>query len=125
MAQHAGAYSVRSRLSKSLCSVGIMRIEVIDVDESATAQAREYAEYRLFATVARHAGGIRSVRVVLGEERKGAAGRATCAVNVVLEPSGSLVVRAQGSHLHGAIDRAAERMGDLINRRAPHSIPSR
>jgi hypothetical protein len=101
-----------------------MRIEIIDEDESASAQARTYAEYRLFATLARHAAGIRSVRVVLGERCKGAAGRTTCVVNVVLEPSGSLVVRAHGLHLHGAIDRAAERMGDLIKRRARQAIDS-
>ena len=105
-----------------VCSVDAMRIDVIDEDETASAQARAYAEYKLFATLARHAAGIRSIRVLLSEERKGAGGRTICAVNVVLEPSGSLVVRAHGPHPHGAIDRAAERMGDLVNRRVPDTI---
>ena len=96
-----------------------MRIDVIDEDESATAQARAYAEYRLFATLARHARGIRSVRAALHVERNGVTDRATCVVTVVLEPSGSAVARAYGRHVHAAIDRAAGRIGDLINRRSP------
>jgi hypothetical protein len=107
-----------------VCSVGVMRIDVIDADESAPAQARAYAEYRLFATLARHARGIRSVRAVLHVERKGVTDRATCVVTVALEPSGSAVARAYGGHVHGAIDRAAGRIGDLINRRPPQITQS-
>jgi ribosome-associated translation inhibitor RaiA len=101
-----------------------MRIDVIDEDDSTTAQFRVYAEYRLFATLARYTRGIRSVRAVLHVERKGVADRATCVVTVVLEPSGSAVARAHGSHVHGAIDRAAGRIGDLINRRPLQINPS-
>lgn len=95
-----------------------MRIEVIDSGGLTTAQARAYAEYRLFATLARHARVIRSVRVILEQlEGKGAADGVTCAVDVVLEPSGSIRARANGLRPHGAIDRAAERIGDLIAQR--------
>ena len=100
-----------------------MRIEVIGEEKSTIAQARAYAEYRVFATLARHARRIRSVQVVLGQvERKGASDRVTCVVNVVLEPSGSARVRAHAPHARGAIDRAAERVGDLMKRKTPHTI---
>ncbi|PYR89359.1 MAG: hypothetical protein DMF84_24355 [Acidobacteria bacterium] len=101
-----------------------MRIEVIDTDDSTTPQARAYAEYRLFATLARHTRLIRSVRVVLAHaERNGSADCVTCAVNLMLE-SGSARARARGPHAHGAIDRAAERIGDLMARRALQSLSS-
>ncbi|HJR60458.1 MAG TPA: HPF/RaiA family ribosome-associated protein [Vicinamibacterales bacterium] len=102
-----------------------MRIEVIDNGGLSTAQARAYAEYRLFATLARHARVIRTVRVILEQvERKGAADGVTCAVEVVLEPSGCVRARANGRQAHGAIDAAAERIETLINRRAPQAIQS-
>ena len=106
-----------------VCSVGGMRIDIIDEDDSITAQARVYAEYRLFATLARYARAIRSVRAVLHVDRKGVADRATCVVTVVLEPTGSAVVRVHGRHVHGAIDRAAGRIRDLIKRRPLQITP--
>lgn len=100
-----------------------MRIDVIGTDDTTTPQTHAYAEYRLFATLARHTRVIRSVRVVLRHaERNGSAGRMTCAVDLVLEPSGSVRARAHGPHAFGAIDRAAERIGDLMDRQAPKAI---
>jgi ribosome-associated translation inhibitor RaiA len=96
-----------------------MRIEVISEQGAATPQVRAYAEYRFFATLARHARAIRTVRVLLRQrERTDASSRVTCAVRVALEPSGSTRARAHGPHALGAIDRAAERVGHLMNRRA-------
>jgi ribosome-associated translation inhibitor RaiA len=101
-----------------------MRIEILGHDDSVTAQARAYAEYRLFSTLARYARVIRSVRVVLRQvERQKGADRVTCAVDLVLEPSGSARARAQGRHTLGAIDRAAERIGYLM-KRSPLSAAS-
>jgi ribosome-associated translation inhibitor RaiA len=92
-----------------------MRIEVIGRGDATTPQARAYAEYRLFATLARHTRLIRRVRVVLAHaERNGSAGCVTCAVELMLESSGSARARARGPHAYGAIDRAAERIGDLM-----------
>ena len=102
-----------------------MRIDVIDTDDSTTPQARAYAEYRLFTALARHTRAIRGVRVELaGAERNGSAGAVTCAVHVMLVPSGSARARTQGPHAFGAIDRAADRIRDLMARRQPESIPS-
>jgi ribosome-associated translation inhibitor RaiA len=100
-----------------------MRIEVIGTDDSTTPQARAYAEYRFFAALARHTRVIRRVRVVLAHaERNGSAGSVTCAVDVMLEPSGSARARAREPHAFGAIDRAAERIGDLMARSAFQSL---
>jgi hypothetical protein len=99
-----------------------MRIEVTGTD-STTPQARAYAEYRLFATLARHTREIRSVRVALGHAGRGGSA-ALCVVNLDLEPAGSARVRAQGPHALGAIDRAAARIGDLMARRSSEGTSS-
>ena len=95
-----------------------MRIEVVAEDESIDAQARTYAEYRVFTTLARHIQRILGVRVVLRpDERDGTRDTIVCAVTVALEPSGSIRIRGCGPHAHAAIDRAVERIGDLVRRR--------
>jgi hypothetical protein len=102
-----------------------MRIDVIDSGGLTTAQGRAYAEYRVFAALARYARAIRSVRVTIEQvEREGKADGLTCAVDVVLEPAGSVRVRANGRLPHAVIDRAAERIGDLLSRRAPEAMQS-
>ena len=100
-----------------------MRIDVVGQDEFASGQARAYAEYRMFTTLARHAGGIRTIAVVLEHGNPEAADDcATCVVNVALEPSGDAVVRAHGRHVHRAIDRAAELVSALVSRKLPLSM---
>ena len=95
-----------------------MRIEVTAEDESINAQARTYAEYRVFTALARHIQHIRGVRVVLRpDERDGTRDAVVCAVTVAFEPSGSTRTRAHGRHAHAAIDCAVERIGDLVRRR--------
>src|SRR4029079_2913107 len=102
-----------------------MRIDIIATDDSTTPQARAYAEYRVFAALARHTRVIRSCCVKLAHaERNGSAGCSTCSVYLMLEPSGSARARAQGPHAFGAIDRAAERIGDLMARRSSETISS-
>jgi hypothetical protein len=101
-----------------LVHVEPMHIEVIDKDESSNAQARAYAEYRLFAALARHARRVRGARLVLRRvERNGACDAVVCAVTVTLEPSGYGRTRGSGPHAYAAINRAVERMGDLMRRR--------
>lgn len=96
-----------------------MRIEVTGEDESSNVQARAYAEYRVFAALARHASRVRGARVVLRrDERDGARYTVICAVTVELEPSGSVRTRSRGQHVYEAINRAVERIGDLMRRRA-------
>ena len=96
-----------------------MRIEVIGEDASSNVQARTYAEYRVFAVLARHASHVRGARVVLRrDERDGTRDTVICAVTVNLEPSGSVRTRSRGRHVYEAINRAVERIGDIMRRRA-------
>jgi hypothetical protein len=60
----------------------------------------------------------------MGAKRNGGAERVTCRVELVLEPAGSVRTRALGPHPYGAIDRAAERIGDLMARRTIQSTSS-
>lgn len=95
-----------------------MRIEVIGEDESSNVQARTYAEYRVFAALARHSTRVRVARVVLRrDERDGTCHSVICAVTVEFEPSGSVRTRSRGQHAYEAINRAVERLGDLMRRR--------
>ena len=93
-----------------------MRIEVAANDDVVSARIRAYAEYRLFSTLARHAGVIRTVWVILGSSDHQAGGPFTCEVDVSLQASGSARVVAQGSHMHAAIDSAAKLIGHVIDR---------
>ena len=96
-----------------------MGIEVIVEDESSNAQARTYAEYRVFAALARHPQHVRGASVVLRrDEREGTCDNVVCAVTIALEPSGCIRTRACGGHAYAAINRAVERVGNLIRRRA-------
>ena len=96
-----------------------MHIQVIGDDESSNAQARTYAEYRVFAALARHARRVSGVSVVLRRvTRDGTCDSAVCSVTVALEPSGSLRARSRGRHPYAAIDRAVHRIGELVRRRA-------
>ena len=95
-----------------------MRIDVIGEDRTITADVRAYAEYRLFATLARHAALVRSARVVLrraGRDR--ISKQMVCSVTVALEPSGYARTRVSKPLVYRAIDGAAERIGDLMSRR--------
>lgn len=96
-----------------------MRIEVIGEDEPNNTQARTYAEYKMFAALAQHTQRVRSARVVLQrDQRSGRCDSVACAVTVVLEPSGLVRTHARGPHAYAAINRTAERLGDLMRRAA-------
>ena len=96
-----------------------MHIEVIGEDESSNAQARTYAEYRVFAALARHARRVSGVSVVLRRgKRDGTCDTVVCVVTVALEPSGSIRARSRGRHPYAATNRAVERIGELVRRRA-------
>jgi ribosome-associated translation inhibitor RaiA len=95
-----------------------MRIEVISEVESSNAQARTYAEYKVFAALAQHTQHVRGARVVLRQDkRNGTSESVACAVTVALVPSGSVRTSACGPHAYAAINRTVERLGDLMRRR--------
>lgn len=105
--------------------VAMDRILVIGGDDSVNQQARTYAEYRVFAVVARHTRSIRRVRVVISPTTatKGC-DRVACAVTVDLEPAGSFRIRAVGSHAYAAINGAVERLGAVMGRRLDRRLSS-
>lgn len=87
-----------------------MRIEVLGGD-TISSQARTYAEYRVFAALARSAEKVRRARVVLRAlDRCGGCGGVACTVTVALEGTGSIRIRTKGAHAYAAINRAIERI---------------
>ena len=95
-----------------------MLIEVTG-DDPSNAQARAYAEYRVFAALVRHTPRVRGARVILRrDERDRTCDTVICAVTVELEPSGFIRTRTRGQHAYAAINRAVERIGELMRRRA-------
>ena len=87
-----------------------MRVEVLGED-TISLQARAYAEYRVFAALARSAERVRHARVVLrAVDRCGGCGAVACTVTVGLEGPGSFRIRATGAHAYAAINSAIERI---------------
>ena len=87
-----------------------MRIEVFGED-AISSQARSYAEYRVFAAIARTAQKVRSARVVLRAlDRTGGRGGVACTVTVALEGREPIRIRTTGPHTYAAINRAIERI---------------
>lgn len=100
------------------------RIAVI-ADDSLSPQARTYAEYRVFAVVARHTRSVHRVQVVLHPiEGQGSCHNVTCAVTVELESSAQLRIRATGSHAYAAINNAVDRLGTALGRRFEQRLSS-
>ena len=89
-----------------------MRIEVVGED-MISAQARTYAEYRVFAALTQitKTQKVRRARVVLRSvDGEGSCDRVICTVTVALDGSDSLRVRTTGAHAYAAINRAVERI---------------
>jgi ribosome-associated translation inhibitor RaiA len=94
------------------------RILIVGDDKLVSAQARTYAEYRVFSALSRHARRFRRVRVVLrqGDDR-GMCETVACTVTVALEPTGSVRVRVTAPHVYAALNRAVERLGEALEAR--------
>jgi hypothetical protein len=91
-----------------------MHVDVIG-DAAITEQTRAYAEYRMFATLARFSRAIRDVRVTIKKARsRGSVRNIACEVTVTLDPSGSAHARVSGPEACVIIDRAAERIGPRV-----------
>lgn len=98
-----------------------MRISVIG-DDSIGAQARTYAEYRLFAALSAVADTrrVRSASVVLRRATSRRRGDGVlCTVRVELNDDDVARARASGAHPYAAINRAVERLR-LNARRVQH-----
>jgi ribosome-associated translation inhibitor RaiA len=94
------------------------RILIVGDDKLVSAQARTYAEYRVFSALSRHTRKFRRVLVVLRQRGdRGACETVACVVTVALEPTGSVRVRVTAPHVYAAINRAVERLSDALGER--------
>ena len=97
-----------------------MRITFSAVNFPVADYQRVYAEYRFFRVAARHDALIRAIEVAV--RRDAAANRPfVCTVTVDLIPSGTVKTQARAVHPTAAIDRAAERLAWLLERRMGHA----
>ena len=90
-----------------------MRVYVSSQSPTFSRQILAYAEYRLFAVLARYAG-VRGAQVVLQDDAEGGV---RCSVTIDFDSAESARARAKGLHAAGTIDRAAERVVELLRRR--------
>lgn len=94
-----------------------MRIAVADIGRAFGRQTRAYAEYRIFSTLACFSDVVREAHVeLLPLPRERHAAR--CRVILVVEGGHRLCVSARGRHAYDAINKAARRVSDVVNRRA-------
>ena len=90
-----------------------MRVYVSSPSRAFGPQILAYAEYRLFAVLARHAE-VRGARVVLQDRAEGGV---RCSVTIDFDGMPSACASAKGFHAAGTIDHAAERVVQLMRRR--------
>lgn len=95
-----------------------MRVYVSSPKAVVSPQILAYAEYRLFAVLARYSG-VRAARAVL---RQDAAGGVRCSVTIDFDSLASVRASANGRSASETIDRAAERVGQLMRRRVQPEI---
>jgi ribosome-associated translation inhibitor RaiA len=89
-----------------------MRIEVLG-EETISAQARTYAEYRLFAALSQmvDTGRVKHARLVLQRTKSGrTCDRVSCSVTVEIEGSNTLRIQVSADHPYAAVNRAIERL---------------
>ncbi len=90
-----------------------MRVYVSSPSPAFSSQILAYAEYRLFAALARYAD-VRGAQVVLQDDAEGGV---QCSITIELDSAESVQARVKGPHAVGTIDRAAERVAELMRRR--------
>ena len=91
-----------------------MRVYVSSADAAINPQILTYAEYRIFSSLARYSD-VREAQVVLHTDEPG--GAIQCSVTIE-DAEGSTSTSAKGVQAAAAIDRAAERVGQVMRRRA-------
>jgi len=99
-----------------------MRVSVTDVGCAFGGQTKAYAEYRIFASVARFSDVVHDARILLTSGRSGGAAR--CVVLLTVNDGARLRVGARGRHVYDAINRAAQRIGDELRRHTAVTLSS-
>jgi ribosome-associated translation inhibitor RaiA len=84
----------------------------------AAVQQRAYIEYRLFSAIRRFSRDCTRLAIRVEEGDSGPKrGRYRCSVVLDMMPGEQVRIRAMGSRLYGAIDRAADRLALAVERR--------
>jgi hypothetical protein len=100
-------------------------IEVVDESDAFSAQARTYAEYRVFAALARHSIEARTTRVILAaHEDRSADERVSCVISIATEPAGRMRIKAYGRHPYAAINLAVDRIALVAAKPAAERVSS-
>ena len=99
-----------------------MKIDVTDISRTFGRQTRAYAEYRIFASLARFSAFVREAAVSLTPATKGHS--VVCSVLVSLEQGVPVTVSARGRHAYDAINRVAHRIGPMLRRHTSVALPS-
>ena len=99
-----------------------MRITLASPNVDIPEHIRAYAEYRLFSSVARHELHVRTIDVVI--RRAPATQRFVCVLCAHVGPSGQVKTQARRPNVTAAIDRAADRLAWLVDRRMQQLISS-
>ena len=94
-----------------------MHIRVSDPAGLVTDQMRAYAEFRVFAALARFGRTVRQATVSLGPATSGDPG-VVCLVEVDLGPDGLVRFRARDLHAAPAVEHAADLARSALERRA-------
>jgi ribosome-associated translation inhibitor RaiA len=90
-----------------------MRVYVSSPNAAISPQILAYAEYRMFAALARY-DAVRGAQVVLRADGRR---RIRCSVTIELNSAAPAQASASGSHAVATIDRAAERVGKMMRSR--------
>jgi hypothetical protein len=98
-----------------------MKIDVTDIGRTFGRQTRAYAEYRIFASLARFSALVREAAVSLTPMNTGHS--VVCSVLVNFEHGVPVTVTARGRHAYDAINRVAHRIGPVLNRHAHVNSP--
>jgi hypothetical protein len=94
-----------------------MRVFVSSPDPAIGPQTLAYAEYRIFSVLTRYPD-VCGARVIL----RGALSRVKCSVTIEFDSTPPLRARATGGNASGTIDRCAQRVIELMRRRAQPEI---
>ncbi len=95
-----------------------MKIAIHGVRLGLAAQVRAYVEYRMFSAISRFGRACERLSIRLEEcEATRTGARYRCSAVLDLMPAGQIRVRATGDRLYGAIDVAAERLANGLDRR--------
>jgi hypothetical protein len=106
-----------------LASLAVVRIAVSDAGRVFGRQTRAYAEYRIFSRLARFGDIVRQADISLSALPTDSAD-VLCRVVVAVGDGRCLRVAARGRHVHEAINRAAQRIGDAVHRHLELALPS-